>query len=98
LYSETGSSSEHLSLLGFAPDEFEEIAVNVWPENVAVLNVFLSMWTQWRVGFSGPYGLDYAALPAVMDITNVPTVDRADIFESLRVMEREAISLMNRKD
>jgi hypothetical protein len=98
LYSENGSGSENLSLLGFGPDEFEEIAVDVWPENVAALNVFLSMWTQWRVGFSGPYGFDYTALPVVMDLTNIPTADRADTFESLRVMEREAVSLMNRKD
>ena len=52
------------------------------------------MRTQWRVGFGGAYGLDYNALPVVMDLQNV--TDREWVFEGLRVMEDEALREMHK--
>lgn len=54
------------------------------------------MLTQWRVGVNGVTGLDYAALPAVLDIRNVPVEDREDIFECVRVMEQAALKEITR--
>lgn len=54
------------------------------------------MGTQWRVGAAGATGLDYAALPVVMRLMNVPPGERAHVFEGVRVME-EAVLDMTRK-
>lgn len=37
------------------------------------------------------YGLDYAAIPAVLDMQGVETSERADLFRDLRVMEAAAL-------
>ena len=64
-------------------------AVGVWPDNVPTLNVFVVMSTQWRVGYNGATGLDYAALPVVEDRVGI----RAD-FDGLRAMEEAALAQM----
>lgn len=56
------------------------------------------MFTQWRTGMGGPTGLDYAALPAVMRLSEVPRSEWPDTFESLRVMEAEAMKVMGEKN
>ena len=64
-------------------------AVGVWPDNVSTLNVFVAMSTQWRVGYNGATGLDYAALPVVEDRVGI----KAD-FDGLRAMEEAALAQM----
>lgn len=68
--------------------------MDVWPENMPVLRLFDAMRTQWRVGYSGAYGMDYSALPAVMDLLNIN--DRQWAFEGFRVMEDEALREMHK--
>ena len=65
--------------------------VEVWPENWQALETFSALQTQWRIGMGGPTGLDYAVLPAVMDLQHIPAPDRPALFDSLRVMEAEAL-------
>lgn len=43
------------------------------------------------------YGLDYAAIPAVLELSDVPREERGELFEGLRVMEREAIDLVAKR-
>lgn len=38
------------------------MAVGLYPDNVEAVNLFITLSTQWRVGFGGPYGLDYNVL------------------------------------
>ena len=50
-----------LAAIGLVPDApvghgQEELVV--WPENLFVLKLFMSLQTQWRVGTNGPVGLD----------------------------------------
>ena len=66
----------------------------VWPVNLPVLELFNAMATQWRVGMSGATGLDYSALPHVLNLQAVPASDWPDLFECLRVMEAEALNVM----
>lgn len=66
----------------------------VWPDNVAPVNVFVAMSTQWRVGPGGATGLDYGVLPQVMRMVGVAAKDRADIFNDVRTMEAEALEMM----
>lgn len=70
-------------------------AIDVWPDNLPALNVFVAMATQWRTGMGGPVGLDYAALPAVFRLIGTPRAAWPGIFDDLRVMEAEALNVMS---
>lgn len=79
-----------------APDalrrQIAERLVDVYPENVTPLRVFAAMGTQWRTGIGGATGLDYSALPAVLDMFRVrKPKQRAKVFAALRIMEGEAL-------
>lgn len=75
-------------------EEAREPATEVWPDNMLAVNVFVSMATQWRIGMSGPTGLDYTALAHVMRLLGVQQKERADVFECVRIMEDEALAKM----
>ena len=49
------------------------------------------MQTQWRTGMAGATGLDYAALPAVLQLTGQPNEQWSQVFDDLRAMEGEAL-------
>ena len=61
--------------------------VEVYPDVVQSVELFFDMRTQWRSGFGGMTGLDYAALPAVLALRRVPAADRSGIFDDLQIME-----------
>lgn len=68
--------------------------VEIWPENVQSVNLFLCVGTQWRVGGMGdPTGRDYPAVFATMDrMLRSETQERKDaLFADLQVMERAAL-------
>ena len=67
----------------------------VWEENWETLQMFLRMQTQWRIGFSGPTGLDYAALEWLCKL--YPVEDPAFLFEGLQLMEAAALTTFNNK-
>lgn len=72
-------------------------AVEVWPDNLAAVNVFIAMSTQWRTGMNGATGMDYSALPEVMRMTGIPRRDWSELFEAIRVMEDAALEQMRKK-
>jgi hypothetical protein len=55
-------------------------------ENVPAIELFLAVQTQWRVGFSGATGLDYAGVEAAARLRG--TALTADTFDRLQVLER----------
>ncbi|MFK3815081.1 DUF1799 domain-containing protein [Pseudomonas sp. NPDC089407] len=59
----------------------------VWPENWPAFCVFEALTTQWRVGPGGASGLDYGAIPAVLDLVGIRKKERAGVFGDLRHME-----------
>lgn len=67
--------------------------VDIWPENELAVLVFLDLGTQWRTGMNGITGLDYGALPVVMDIRGVPAEERQETFAGVKVMERAVLEL-----
>jgi hypothetical protein len=78
---------------GLTQTEVEAAAtVEVWPENVAAVNVFIAMGTQWNVGPGGAVGLNYPSLETTMRLLGVPKRERADVFEQVRVMEDAALA------
>lgn len=72
--------------------------VEVWPECVASVELFLALATQWRIEpMSGAVlGLDYAAARAAMDMMGID--DRRQAFEDLRIMEAEVIRITQERD
>jgi hypothetical protein len=60
-------------------------------------NVFIAMATQWRAGMSGATGLDYNALPVVMQLMGVPRKEQSNVFEDIRTMEDAALDEMRKK-
>jgi hypothetical protein len=93
-----GPTQEELDLLGISREDVEDTSsTDIWPENVNAFLVFDAMRTQWRVGMAGATGLDYAALPATLDLLDIEfdeDTTRKQLFSQLRVMEYEALSLM----
>lgn len=66
----------------------------MWPDNLPAVNVLISMATQWRVGMSGATGLDYNVLPSVFQLVGIPRKQWPDTFECIRVLEAEALAMM----
>ena len=84
-------------MFGLTLEEASGPDIAIWPDNVTTANVFVAMSTQWRIGVSGPSGLDYNALPVVMRMSGVRSVERADVFNGVQVMEDAALALIRSK-
>jgi hypothetical protein len=81
-------------MYGLTVEEASGAPVDVWPDNLAAVNVFISMSTQWNVGMGGPTGLNYVALPFALDMAGVSAADRAEVFSDIRIMEDAALEKM----
>ena len=70
-------------------------AVELWPENVPAVLLYLSCDTQWRyAGMNGvPTGLDYAGVRAVMDLQAIPSDAHPALFQDLQALEREHLAV-----
>lgn len=84
-------------MYGLTPDDLDEAAVEVWPENLPAVNAFIALCTQWRVGGAGATGLDYSVIPDVFRFTNIPESEWTDAFDGVRTMEAEALKIMGEK-
>nr|BAR26431.1 hypothetical protein [uncultured Mediterranean phage uvMED]BAR26503.1 hypothetical protein [uncultured Mediterranean phage uvMED]BAR26524.1 hypothetical protein [uncultured Mediterranean phage uvMED] len=57
--------------------------------------MFLRVQTQFRTGFGGVTGLDYAA---VVQVANMYSYDNLpNLFENLQIMEIKALELINKE-
>ncbi len=69
---------------------------SVWPENWTAITIFLRMSSQFHFGsMGGATGLNYQSVEFLFRIFKVK--DKADTFDRLRIMEREALTFLNRK-
>ena len=84
-----------MSRYGLTLSDLDNTAVPVWPDNLPAINVLIAVSTQWRVGMSGATGLDYNVLPAVFRLLQIPESEWPDTFECLRILESEAMKVMN---
>lgn len=64
---------------------------HLWPEHVAVLGVWFGVQTQWRHGFAGPTGLDYAGVRAAPAFRALARQHREPAFDALCIMERATL-------
>ena len=58
--------------------------------------MFLRLQTQWRVGMSGPVGLDYCAAEWLFRLYAV--ADPASLLEDLQVMEAAVLAGIAKKE
>jgi len=74
------------------PEYFE-----VYSENWQILELFISLTTQWRMhlGIGGVVfqGLDYIAVESVMRMLKIKA--KAEVFNGLQVMEKAAMEILN---
>ncbi len=73
--------------------EHAELVCEVWPENWAVVSVFLELSTQWSVGFGGALGLRYDSAILYMRARKIRNVSQ--MLDDLRIMEAEALRTLN---
>ena len=83
---------------GLRPEDFEADSFELWPENEESIDLFCEISTQWRVGMGGPTGLDYTALFARMERLKFDDQTHERLFQDIRVIESEALKIMNTKD
>lgn len=79
------------------PEDVATADIELWPDNVATVDVFIGMGTQWRMGPGGATGLDYAVLPFVMRSVGIARPERQEVFDGLRVMEIEALGVIHKE-
>ena len=92
----TSINEAELNAFGLSSADFEQDAVEIWPDCLEVYAIFDDMNTQWRIGMNGATGLDYSALPIVLDANNVKI--SKELLSDLRIMEVAALKEMNKKD
>lgn len=68
-----------------------DVATELWEENMAAVEIFGDMITQWNSGPSGVIGLRYESLPVVMRLRDIPPARRAEVFAGVQVMESAAL-------
>jgi hypothetical protein len=86
-----------LAAFGLQADRPLAQAIEIWPEHEQAVGVFAAMLTQWRTApMGGVVGLDYSALPAVLEMMSVPRADWHEVFEQVRIMETEAVRVLNK--
>lgn len=88
-------SAQEMAAAGFTPEDFEEEAVELWPENWPAWSLFCELSGQWRVSsMGGPVALDYTAVFARMDRLRLDDAAWHDLFADLRVIEAAALKQM----
>lgn len=84
-------TAEDLSGTAYTPDDFPPPQVSVWPENVAHIERFYRVCTQWRTGPGGPIGLDYIVVDRDLERGGIAGTDYDEAMAAIRVMERTAL-------
>jgi hypothetical protein len=92
------TNESELIAAGLRPEDFQDEAIEVWPENERAVSLLSLMATQWRVGFNGPTGLDYGVMFTIMTRMGLSTVEYDYLFHDMRVAEAEALAAMTTKD
>jgi hypothetical protein len=65
--------------------------LELWPEHVPAVELWFAVQTQWRHGFSGPTGLDYAGVRASPRFRALPHAMREGVFADVCTMERATL-------
>lgn len=94
---ETPPSAEEAAVWGLTAEEAAGPPIEIWPCNLHAHNVMQAMRTQWNYTMGAVVGLVYSSLPEIWRRMGVPAKDRDRVFEQIRVMEDEALTVMRKK-
>lgn len=86
--------AEEAALYGLTVEEASGPAVEIWPDNLQAVNLFITLSTQWRTGASGVVGLDYGALYHKLDRLQLTAERYQELEEEIRTMEGAVLNLM----
>jgi len=92
-----GPTAAEAAAWGLTLEEASGEAVDVWPDNVEAVNVFIQMGTQWRVGAMGATGLDYTALESLFRLLRIARNDWPKLLDEVRTLEDAALEKMREK-
>lgn len=82
---------------GLVPADIEsDFTHEVWPDNWQAVVLFSEMGTQWRIGFSGPTGLDYGCVYARLDRLGLPQETWEQTYDDVRILESAALEQMSK--
>lgn len=70
--------------------------MELWPENVAAINLFCSISSQFRNGPGGPTGLDYNVVFHELDRAKLPPDEYDDLLWCIRAIEHAALDEMHK--
>jgi hypothetical protein len=79
-----------------AEDYIDETTVEVWLDNVAVINLFVQIGGQWRVGSLGPYALDYNVLYHKLDRMGLTPEAYQELEADIAILEQAALEEMSK--
>lgn len=74
--------------------DYAKPPVEIWPEHLEVVRIFVRLDTQWRIGMAGPIGLDYTAAYPLIDRATTTSQEWSEMLDDLRVLEAEALDTM----
>lgn len=92
-------TAQEIALSGFAPEDFPDESVDLWPENWPAWQLFCRVSTQWRMApMGGITGLDYAPLFVLLDRETQSATDPRkawdELFDDIRHLESVAIETL----
>ncbi len=91
---ESDASEHQAGLFGLSLDEIPIEEIPVWGINLPVLELFVMLDTQWRVGMNGATGLDYTAVKSTAEMMGFKKKEIRDMLPDIRIMENEALLTM----
>lgn len=88
---------EEAAEAGFLPEDYASDPVAPFPDNVQALQLFQYMRTQWRMGPSGPSGLDYGVMHQRMSRLGLGPEAFDKLEADIQVMEQAALACIYSK-
>lgn len=68
---------------------------DILPLNVDIVEAFMALQTQWRIGpMGGRLGIDYQAAATVLELLELDREQRRIAFDGIRLMELAALETM----
>lgn len=75
-------------------DDFvQQHQVEVWAQHWQAIDLFCQMGTQWRMGFGGAVGLDYAILFHLFDLQDIDKSEQKEILAQIKICESAALDI-----
>ena len=74
----------------------EQNQVDVWEKHWLAVDLFCQMGTQWRIGFGGAVGLDYAVLFRLFDLQGIDKSKQKELLSQIQICESAALNIFHK--